>query len=156
MTRLPLLRLLSVPFAAAILVAGATQASAASSSVNVQSFDREERGASVLVTFSIACAPHGPETNTYFALTLFQGKPDAGNYVEGFGGIVEPPSLIVCDNTTHSYTFNVRPSQFYADRRFRVGPAITEWSVITCTLVAPDTTECTGTELVRENVRISP
>jgi hypothetical protein len=155
MIRLVFRPLLSVCFAAAILAAGATQASAASS-VSLQGFDRQERGASVSITFSLACAPHGPETNTYFSLTLAQGKPNAGNYVEGFGGIVEPPSLIVCDDTTRSYTFNVRPSQFYADKRFRVGPAIAEWSVITCTLVAPDTTECTATELVRENVKISP
>lgn len=150
-----LVRPLSVCFAAALLVAGATPASA-TSSASLESFDRQERGASVSVTFSIACAPHGPETNTYFALSLFQGKPNAGNHVEGFGGIVEPPSIIVCDDSTRSYTFKVRPTQFYADKRFRVGKAIAEWSAITCTLVAPDTTECTGTELVCESVKISP
>jgi hypothetical protein len=67
---------------------------------------------------------------------------------------VEPPSPIVCDDTRRSYTFNVRPTEFYADERFTAGPATAEWSVITCTLVAPETTNCTGTELVREQVFI--
>lgn len=155
MIRPPFRRLLSVCFAAALLVAGATPASAATSA-SLESLDRQERGASVSITFSLACAPHGPETNTFFSLTLSQGKPNAGNYVEGSGGILAPPSIIVCDDTTRFYTFNVRPSQFYADKRFRVGAATVEWSVITCTLVAPDTTLCTATEPVRESVKISP
>jgi Ca2+-binding RTX toxin-like protein len=115
---------------------------------------REEQGASVLVTITLTCPPQGPGTDTYFALTLAQRPADAPHHVEGFGGIVAPPSPIVCDDTRRSYTFNVRPSEFYADERFTAGPATAEWSVITCTLVDPETTNCTGTELVREQVFI--
>ena len=153
MIRLPMLRLLSASAAALLLVTGAADA-ATYGPARVTDFDRQERGASVNVTFSLKCAPHGPETNTYFSLTLWQGRASTPNYVQASGGILAPPSIIVCDNTRRSYTFNVRPSGPYADRRFRVGKATTEWSVITCTMVAPDTTECTGTELVRQKVRI--
>ncbi|WP_459970743.1 calcium-binding protein [Nocardioides pyridinolyticus] len=117
-------------------------------------FRLEEAGASVLVTFSLRCPPQGPDTATYFSLTLSQGAPDAADHVEGSGGILAPPSPIVCDDTRRSYTFNIRPGEAYAGRLFRTGAAVAEWTVITCTLVAPDTTECTGTELRREDVVI--
>ena len=114
----------------------------------------DEGGASVLVTFSLTCPPRGPDTAVYFSLTLSQGAAGAADHVEGSGGILAPPSIIVCDDTRRSYTFNIRPGEAYAGRLFRTGAAIAEWSVITCTLVAPETTECTGTELRREQVRI--
>jgi hypothetical protein len=153
MIRLPILRLLSASTAALVLVTGSAGA-ATYGPARVTDFDRQENGASVNVTFSLKCAPHGPETNTYFSLTLWQGRASTGNYVLASGGIQAPPSIIVCDNTRRSYTFNVRPSGPYADERFRVGTATTEWTVVTCTMVTPDTTECTGTELVRQKVRI--
>jgi hypothetical protein len=118
-------------------------------------FDLDEEGASVLVTFSLTCSPQGPDTSTYFSLSLWQG-PDSDPQVQASGGILAPPSVIVCDDTRRSYTFNVRPAGEHADERFTVGPATAEWTVITCTLVAPDTTNCTGTELQRETVTIGP
>jgi hypothetical protein len=108
------------------------------------------------VTFSLSCPPQGPDTSTYFSLTLSQGATGDPDYVEASGGILAPPSPIICDDTLRSYTFNVRPSGEYADQRFQVGLATAEWSVITCTLVAPDTTNCTGTELQRDLVTIDP
>jgi hypothetical protein len=153
--RLPIIRLVGATVAAVLLSSGVAQA-APCGPARLEGLDRQERGASVSVTFSLKCAPHGPETNTYFSMTLWQGTFGAKRYVEGFGGIVTPPSIIVCDNTRHSYTFNIRPSEAYADRRFRVGKATTEWSVVTCTQVDPETTECTGSELVRQTVRIRP
>jgi Ca2+-binding RTX toxin-like protein len=123
---------------------------------SLESFVLAEQGAAVLVTFSLTCSPQGPDTSTYFSLSLWQGESGDPNQVLASGGILAAPSVIICDDIRRSYTFDVRPAGDYADRRFSLGPATAEWTVITCTLVAPDTTNCTGTELQYETVTIGP
>jgi hypothetical protein len=140
----------------AVLVIGTSTATAAITPVNLLEFDRTLHGAAVDVTVAITCDPVGPNTQTYFSLSLFQGTYPHKNYVEGFGGLVEPPPspTITCDSTTREYTFTVTPTQFYADRRFHAGPATVEYVVQRCTEVEPDTFQCIAEELVRQQVKI--
>jgi hypothetical protein len=141
----------------AVLVIGASTATAAVTPVSLLEFDRTRQGAAVDVTVAITCDPVGPNTQTYFSLSLFQGTYPHKNYIEGFGGLVEPPPspTITCDSTRREYTFTVTPSQFYADRRFRPGPATVEYVVQRCTEVEPNTFQCIAEEVVRQAVKIT-
>jgi hypothetical protein len=137
--------------------AASPAAVAAASEVELLGFDRMARGSAVQVTASITCEPVAADTTTYFSLTLWQGSYLRTNYIEGFGGLVDPTQqTVICDNTAHEYSFTVVPTQFFADQRFTPGPAMVEYQLIECTLVAPETFNCTGEGVVRESVKITP
>jgi len=163
MNRLPQLRVpvrvpvrLAAAVVAVVLAATAAPAEAWCDGARVTKFDRQEDGASVLITVKIRCADPGPATQTYFSLSVWQGAATSPKYVQASGGIQAPPSPIVCDGTTRAYQFNVRPAEPYADRTFRVGKATTEWALSSCTEVTPGNFQCTGDELTRQQVRIRP
>ena len=124
--------------------------------IDIVDADLMEGGAAVQVTVSVACDPIGDLDQAFLSLTLWQGTYPRPNYIEGFGSYGEIGGVsLVCDGTAHEYNFTVRPSVFYADKRFRPGSAMTESSVSICTLVAPETYSCRlAGELVRERIRI--
>jgi hypothetical protein len=105
----------------------------------------------VQVTVSVACDPIGDLDQAFLSVTLWQGTYPRPNYIEGFGSYGEFGGVsLVCDGIARSYSLTVRPSQFYADKRFKAGPAMTESGVTVCT---PTLCSPAG-ELVRERIRI--
>ena len=91
------------------LLVGVPTASAALAKVDLLDFDRQTGGYGVQVAAAVTCnPPELPNTMTYLSVTLVQGTSPHRSYIEGFGGIVEPNlPPIVCDGTTHEYSFTV-------------------------------------------------
>jgi hypothetical protein len=147
-----------IPLIAVLLGALLAGPAGAATVIDVVDADRMEGGAAVQVTVAVTCDPIGPDSQAFVSMTLWQGTYPRPNYIEGFGSFGELGGIsLVCDGTPHTYSFTVRPSSFYADKRFRAGPAWTESGVQVCTLVAPDTYHCEPAgELVREQIRIRP
>jgi hypothetical protein len=146
-----------VSAAVALVVVLAPSAARAADRTVVRHLERISHGAAVRATVALRCDPAGPETTTYFSLTLWQGYYLRNDYVEGFGGIVSPDQPpIVCDGSAHVYRFTVTPTSAYAGKRFRPGPAGAEYTFTRCTEVTPGDSVCTSDELVRDRVRISP
>jgi len=142
-----------------LLLVGAPTASAALAQVELLSFDRQTGGYGVQVTGAVTCdPPELPNTMTYLSVTLYQGKYPHRNYIQGFGGIVDPTQPpIVCDGTAHEHSFTVVRTADYADRMFRAGPATAIYVVTQCTEVAPGDFHCTPTaDETRERVTITP
>ena len=140
-----------------LLLVGAPTASAALAQVNLLTFDRQTGGYGVQVTAAVTCdPPESAHTMTYLSVTLVQGTSPHRNYIQGFGGIVDPTQPpIVCDGTAHEYSFTVVRLADYADRKFRPGPATAIYVVTQCTEVAPGDFQCTPTaDEIRERVKI--
>ena len=141
------------------LLVGVPTASAALAKVDLLDFDRQTGGYGVQVAAAVTCnPPELPNTMTYLSVTLVQGTSPHRSYIEGFGGIVEPNlPPIVCDGTTHEYSFTVVRLDRYADRKFRPGPATAIYTVTQCTEVTPGNNQCTPTaDETRERVKITP
>lgn len=132
-------------------------ANAATSQASILTLDRVARGSAVQATTSVTCDPTGPSTITYLAVSIWQGSYARKNYVEGFGGIVDPTQpRIICDGQAHEQSFTITPLRYYADQRFNPGPATAEYQVIRCTEVEPDNFFCEGDGVVRVRVKIRP
>jgi hypothetical protein len=112
-----------------------------------------DRGTAVQVTAAVSCDLLGPDSVAYLSVTLWQGVYPHPRYIEGFGSY----DGLVCDETPHTYSLTVRPTSFYADKRFTAGRAMTESGVTVCTLVAPGSYFCTPVgALVRQTILIHP
>jgi hypothetical protein len=97
-------------------------------------------GEAVDVTVGIACDPMPPNSWASVGLFLEQGKFTARRHVQGFGNFGAIGSFgLDCDGSFHSYGFEVVPTDPFADRTFRSGPARYEATVSICTLVDPTT-----------------
>jgi hypothetical protein len=146
---------LGVPLVAA--VAGWAIAMPAGAATGVQVTDAQllPGGGAVLVTASIACDPLPAGSLAFYGVDLWQGTFPHRNYIEGFGsyGAIGQSSL-ECDGTAHSHTVTVSPSQDYADRRFRPGPAMTDSVITVCAPTAPDAYQCDVLSDQRQPVRI--
>jgi hypothetical protein len=129
---------------------------AAATSINLTDAQLLDRGSAVQVTASVACDPLGPDSQAFFSVDLWQGKYPHSNFIEGFGSYGELGGFsLTCDGTARTYSVTVTPNQFFTDKRFRTGPATTEYQIIVCTLVAPETYQCdSATGLIRESIRV--
>jgi hypothetical protein len=119
----------------------AAQPASAALIVNVMNADRLN-ASTVQATVSVTCDPQPIGTSfVALALTLFQGNAVHGtSYREGQGGVgLEGINGLICDGAAHTYSFPVRLTSFFTDKRFTPGPAGFEWFVQACT-----TTTCTG------------
>ena len=117
----------------------------AATAVDVSGADRIEGGAAVQVTASVTCDPLPADSFAAFSLTIFQGKGNSPNHREGQGGVgLEGVNGLACDGTPHTYSFTVRLTSFFLDKKFTPGKAGFEWFVAVCTRVDPDTTVCSG------------
>jgi hypothetical protein len=115
----------------------AAQPALAALIVDVVSADRLN-ASTVEATVSVTCDPQ-PADTLYVALslTLFQGSSTVHspgpNYREGQGGVgLDGTNGLICDGTAHTYTFPVRLTSFFTDKRFTPGPAGFEWTVVSC------------------------
>jgi hypothetical protein len=133
------------------------QAALAAATADVVGADRIDRS-TVQATVSVTCDPLVGDSVAALALTIFQGKANTPNYREGQGGVgLEGVNGLVCDGTSHTYSFPVRLTSFFTDARFTPGPAGAEWFVQVCTKVDPDTTVCSGAGgPTQERIRIAP
>jgi hypothetical protein len=121
-----------------ILVA---QPAFAAVAVDVTKADRLNTS-TVQATVSVTCDPQPPDTSyVALSLTLFQGNAVHGtSYREGQGGVgLEGINGLICDGVAHTYSFPVRLTSFFTDKKFTPGPAGFEWFVRACSATA-----CTG------------
>lgn len=146
-----------VPLIAVLLSVSLAGPAVAATVVDVVDADRMQGGGAVQVTVAVTCDPLGPDSQAFVSVNLYQGRSPKPNYIEGFGSFGEIGGIsLICDGTAHTYSFTVLPSAFYADRKFRVGPARAEALVTVCTLVAPETYHCQGAGEAVEQIRIRP
>jgi hypothetical protein len=106
--------------------------------VDVQDADLLNRS-TVEATVSVSCGPQPPDTvYVVLTVTLFQGNAVHGNsYREGQGGVgLDGSNGLVCDGTTHAYTFPVTLTSFFTEKRFTPGHAGFEWFVASCSATA--------------------
>ena len=121
------------------------QAAFAAATVEVLGADRFEGGAAVQATASATCDPLPPDSFAALTLTIFQGKGNSPNYREGQGGVgLEGVNGLICDGAAHTYSFPVRLTSFFLDKKFTPGPAMFEWFVQVCTRIDPTNTVCSG------------
>ena len=122
------------------MVALSTLPALAAATVDVVGADRIEGGAAVQATASVTCDPIPADSYAALTLTIFQGKANNPNYREGQGGVgLEGVNGLICDGTPHTYSFPVRLTSFFLDKKFTPGKAGFEWFVAVCT-----TTGCGG------------
>jgi hypothetical protein len=146
-----------VPLLAVLLGIGLAGPAAAATVIDVVDADRMQGGGAVQVTVTVTCDPLGPDSMAAVSVGLYQGTYPRPNYIEGFGSFGEIGGVsLTCDGTAHTYSFTVLPTRFYADRKFRPGPARADALVTVCTRVAPDTYHCEPTQSVTERIRIRP
>jgi hypothetical protein len=114
-----------------------------------------DSGSAVQVTASVACDPLPADNVAFLSVDLWQGKYPHPNYIEGSGSYGEiGGASLTCDGTAHSYSVTVTPSQFYADKRFRPGAAMSESVVVVCDVTDPQNALCQPGELIRQSFRI--
>ena len=94
---------------------------------------RIEGGAAVQATATVTCDPIPADSYAALTLTIFQGAANSPYYREGQGGVgLEGVNGLVCDGSSHSYSFPVRMTPFFADKVFFPGKAGFEWYVQAC------------------------
>src|SRR4029079_8704747 len=94
------------------------QSALAAATVEVLGADRFEGGAAVQATASATCDPLPPDSFAALTLTIFQGKGNSPNYREGQGGVgLEGINGLICDGTAHMYSFPVRLTSFFLDKK---------------------------------------
>jgi hypothetical protein len=129
----------------------------AAARAHIDSADRVGGGRQVNVTATISCDPFAGEGFATFAMNLFQGNAERHSGVQGFGGVgIEQVDPLMCDGLAHTYTFPVVPFGFYADRKFRPGPAGSEWIVQVCIEATPGNLECTIASQGEQRIKIRP
>jgi hypothetical protein len=117
-------------FIIAVLFAGPALAATA---VHVVGATRIEGGAAVQATATVTCDPIPADSYAALTLTIFQGAANSPYYREGQGGVgLEGVNGLVCDGSSHSYSFPVRMTPFFADKVFFPGKAGFEWYVQAC------------------------
>ena len=116
----------------------------AAATVEVLGADRIDPG-TVQATASVTCDPLPADSFAALTLTIFQGKGNSPNYREGQGGVgLEGIDGLICDGAAHTYSFPVRLTSFFLDKKFTPGPAMFEWFVQVCTRIDPTNTVCSG------------
>jgi hypothetical protein len=146
-----------VPLIAALLSVSFAGPAVAATVVDVVDADRMQGGGAVQVTVAVTCDPLGSDSQAFVSVNLYQGRSPKPNYIEGFGTFGEIGGIsLICDGTAHTYSFTVLPTVFYADKKFRVGPARADALVTVCTLVAPETYHCEAAGETVEQIRIRP
>ena len=95
--------------------------------------DRIERGKAVQATVSVTCDPIPADSYAALTLTIFQGRANSPYYREGQGGVgLEGINGLICDGARHTYSFTVRLTSFFVDKRSIPGEAGFEWVVQVC------------------------
>jgi hypothetical protein len=146
-----------VPLIVVLLAIGLAGPAGAAAVVDVVDADRQDRGRAVFVTVAVTCDPIGPDSQAFVSVNLYQGTSPRPNYIEGFGTFGEIGGIsLTCDGSVRTYSFTVLPTVFYADKKFRSGPARAEAQVTVCTLVAPETYQCEAAGSVSKQIRIRP
>ncbi len=101
--------------------------------VDVVRADQIEGGAAVQATATVTCDRIPADSYAALILTIFQGKANSPYYREGQGGVgLEGVNGLVCDGSPHSYSFTVRLTSFFLDKKFTPGKAGFEWFVQAC------------------------
>jgi hypothetical protein len=123
----------AVAVSAVIFVALIGGPALAATSVHVVGATQIEGGAAVRATAVVTCAPVPADAYAALFLTIFQGAANSPYYREGQGGVgLEGINGLVCDGSSHSYSFPVRLTPYFVDKKFTPGRAGFEWNVQAC------------------------
>jgi hypothetical protein len=146
-----LVRLL-VPFTASLaLVAPAS----AATTIRVTEALLLDDNSAVRLTVEYSCDQIGMYDVAALAVNVYQGKYPHPNYIEGFGTYGEiGGSTLVCNGQLQEQSLLVEPTQFFADRTFRPGPAIVRVAIIVCSPVAPETYQCEQIGSIETRIRL--